>query len=143
MPTGGLLLVVAAAFVAGSFLYRRLYRLTGAVVYAKVRRNAIHLRRIDTGQELDLRAEREFSHERTLLGNFVNAESLLKGGLKQMKTFVRPCLLIHPLENVQGGLTQIEERAYRELAIGAGAAKAVLWVGPELSDADVLAKANA
>ena len=43
-------------------------------------------------------------------------------------------LLANPIE---GGLSEVEERALREVAIGAGASKGVVWVGHELSDAEV------
>ena len=41
---------------------------------------------------------------------------------------------------VEGGLSEIEERILKEVAIGAGATKVVVWVGAPLTDADVKAK---
>ena len=111
-----------------------------AVVYARIRSNRIELRRIDTRQEIDLHADEPFSHERTLLANFTNADRLMKQGLAQLKSFLPPVVVVHPLERLEGGLTQIEERAYQELAVGAGAGKAVVWTGHELSDDEVAAK---
>jgi hypothetical protein len=43
----------------------------------------------------------------------------------------------------EGGLSEIEDRIFRELAIGAGARRISVWVGPELSDAEVKDKLNA
>jgi rod shape-determining protein MreB len=47
---------------------------------------------------------------------------------------------MHPLEKIDGGLTQVEERLFHELAVGAGAAKVFVWVGAPLSDAEVISK---
>ena len=114
-----------------------------AVVYARIRKNRIELRRIDTRQEISLNADQPFSHERTLLANFTNADRLMKQGLSQLKSFLPPVVVVHPLERLEGGLTQIEERAYQELAVGAGAGKAIVWTGHELNDAEVSEKAAA
>jgi hypothetical protein len=77
-----------------------------------------------------------------LIGNFTNAEALLKQGLKKWKTFfaVAPSVLIHPLETIEGGLTQIEERALYELALGSGARRVVVWTGVPLNDQEVIEK---
>jgi len=44
-----------------------------------------------------------------------------------------PRVLIQPLEMTEGGLSEVEDRLFRELALGAGARKVVIWVGKELS----------
>jgi len=49
-------------------------------------------------------------------------------------------ILLHPLERIDGGLTQIEERALQELALDSGASRALVWVGSALSDAEVIEK---
>src|SRR2546421_721746 len=78
-----------------------------------------------------------------LVGNFTIAESLLKRGMKQINASrfsPAPSVLIHTLERVDGGLNQVEQRLYRELALGAGARRAVVWSGDTLSDIEVKAK---
>jgi hypothetical protein len=92
---------------------------------------------------MDLVAKTPFSDHRMLVGNFSNAEALLKDGLKHIiasRFAPAPSVLVHPMERVDGGLNQVEERLYRELALGAGARKVVVWSGAVLSDADVRAK---
>jgi hypothetical protein len=42
----------------------------------------------------------------------------------------------------EGGLSEVEERVLKEVAIGAGASKVVVWVGRELSDGEVREKLN-
>jgi len=120
-----------------------MFGLSVAIIYARIRENRISLRRIDTGQEIELVAEQPFSHPRALLANFGNADGLMRRGLKQLTSVVRPVVVVHPLEQIEGGLTQIEERAFQELATGAGARRVVLWTGRELNDAEVREKAKA
>ncbi|WFP50941.1 hypothetical protein PL263_02665 [Methylomonas sp. EFPC3] len=45
----------------------------------------------------------------------------------------RPHVVLHPLVMLEGGLTQIEIRAFAELASMAGASKAYVWQGPRLT----------
>ena len=82
-----------------------------------------------------------FNHPRTLVGDFTVGQQLLN-------TFVRrlngsswfafaPRIVMHPLGSPAGGFTQVERRAFREMALGAGASDVVLWVGRELSDQEV------
>lgn len=49
-------------------------------------------------------------------------------------------VVVHPLERIDGGLTQVEERLLQELAIGAGASRAIVWQGAPLSDGEVRAR---
>jgi hypothetical protein len=49
-------------------------------------------------------------------------------------------MLILPMEKTEGGLSQVEERVLQELALGAGARRALVWVGQELSDQELRQK---
>lgn len=40
---------------------------------------------------------------------------------------------MHQLEKVEGGLTSIEDRVLRELAVGAGAREVVIYVGGKIN----------
>jgi len=115
-------------------------------VYVRVRRNQLRIRHVESGTETTFQADVPFSTERMLIGEFSAAEHALKSALKQAETgrYLRmpSQILIHPLEMTDGGLSQIEERAFHEVAMGAGASKAFVWVGPELSDAEVKNKLN-
>ncbi len=66
-----------------------------------------------------------FSHPRVLFSDFTVAEKLLQHVFKHLnkdKYFaLKPVVVIHPMEKTEGGLTMIEIRAFRELALGAGA----------------------
>jgi rod shape-determining protein MreB len=114
-----------------------------ATLYVQVRADRFIVRKIGDGQTIDRMAPQPFSHPRTLLGNFTNAEFSLKSLVAEVKGrfLFKPHMLIHPLERIEGGLTQIEERAFQELATGAGASKVKVWSGgASLSDAEVVEK---
>ena len=82
-----------------------------------------------------------FSHPRTLFSDFNHAEKLLKYSFssifKGRWNSPKPRVIIHPMEKLDGGLTQIEIRAFRELAYGAGAGEAKVHIGAELIDSDI------
>ena len=109
--------------------------------YVQVRPDRLIVRKVG-GQSFDRMAPRPFSHPRTLLGNVMNAEFFLKSLVAEIGggLLLKPAMLIHPLERIDGGLTQIEERAFQELAVGAGASRVKVWIGAALSDAEVLEK---
>lgn len=81
-----------------------------------------------------------FAHPRSLMSDFTMAEQLLKYQVRVAlgNSLIRfaPIILIQPLGDPEGGLTQIERRALRELALGAGAVDVYLYVqeGEPLND---------
>ncbi|AMK78217.1 MULTISPECIES: rod shape-determining protein [Methylomonas] len=84
----------------------------------------------------NVRIENGFLHPRTLLADFTIAEQTLKHLIKQAMPsafFVaRPVVVEHPLKMLEGGLTQIEIRAFAELTSMAGASQVYVWQGPTL-----------
>jgi rod shape-determining protein MreB len=91
-----------------------------------------------------VQAPEPFTTSRCLIGQFVRAETLLKEALKRLPKdgFLRLAtrIVIHPVDMVEGGLSEVEERVFREIALGTSAAKVVVWVGHPLSDAEVKEK---
>ena len=49
-----------------------------------------------------------------------------------------PDIVMHPLGDPEGGFTQIEIRALRETALGAGAKKVTMWHGRALTDQELM-----
>jgi rod shape-determining protein MreB and related proteins len=111
------------------------------VLYVQARQDRFIVRKVG-GQSIDRMAPQPFSHPRALLGSFTNADAFLRTLVAEAKGgfTLRLEILIHPLEKVEGGLTEIEERAFHELALGMGASKVKVWSGAALSDAEVLEK---
>lgn len=78
-----------------------------------------------------------FLHPRALINDFIVAEKVLQHAfhLTLGKKFISPApaVVIHPMDKTEGGLTMIEKKAFRELALGAGAREVELYLGSELS----------
>jgi len=72
-----------------------------------------------------------------LFSDFYVGEKLLQHAFKQLSKIKslrpRPKVIVHPMEKTEGGLTMIENRAFRELAMGAGAIEVKLYTGNPLS----------
>lgn len=123
-----------------------LKKLLNRVAYVKVSKNQFRVRDVLDNKEATVSAPESFSTNRLLVGEFSVAEKYLKEAIN--KVYERhwfassPVIVIQPLEMIEGGLSQVEERVFMELAAGAGARKAVVWVGHELSDQEVIDNAN-
>jgi rod shape-determining protein MreB len=78
-----------------------------------------------------------FSHPRVLFSDFYVAEKLLQHAFQQINNIKylrpQPKVIVHPMEKTEGGLTMIEKRAFRELALGAGAIEVKLHTGKPLT----------
>jgi hypothetical protein len=120
--------------------------LLASPLYVRVRRNQFRVRNLRSSAEATFDAQLPFTTARLLIGQFQAAENVLRHAVKVMSKggifAMSPQVLIHPLEMVEGGLSDVEARVLKEVAIGAGASKVVVWVGPELSDVEVRAKLN-
>lgn len=85
-----------------------------------------------------------FDHPRSVINDFEAAEAALAHFLKQIPghRFFRasPVLIMHVQEKMQGGLTQVEVRAIRELGAGAGGRAVYIWEGENLSDQAILTR---
>lgn len=83
-----------------------------------------------------------FAHPRSLVSDFTAAEALLKTLIAKMlrhRLFSMPPLVVlHPLGDPEGGFTQIEIRAFQEMALGAGARSVRVWQGRPLTDQEIL-----
>lgn len=83
-----------------------------------------------------------FFHIRSLLSSFETGErllqyifgTLLKGVITKRGVIIGapPKVIMHPMEKIEGGLTDIERKAFRELAISAGAKDVVVYQGADL-----------
>lgn len=83
-----------------------------------------------------------FRHPRSLISDFTLAEAVMKGFMKKLfagRLFAQsPIAVLHPQVDPEGGFTQVELRALRELMLAAGAARAIVWHGRELADEELL-----
>jgi rod shape-determining protein MreB and related proteins len=89
----------------------------------------------------ELNVVNPFDHPRTLLSDFTVGEKLLQHAYRYVfsNSYFKPAPLvyIHPMEKLEGGLTQIEARAFRELASGAGAREVYVCSGVQYTDEEI------
>lgn len=112
-------------------------------LYVQVRENRLDIRTVDDGRSFHAVASPPFSHPRMLVGDFTAAEACLKALVAKARgsgLVLKTDMIIHPMDKLEGGLTQIESRVFQELAMGAGASKVVVWSGAALGDAEVAAR---
>lgn len=112
-------------------------------LYIQVRENRIEVRNVEDSRAFSQQANPGFSHPRMLVGDFTAAQACLKSLLAQARGSgfaLSGAAIIQPLEKIGGGLSQVEERLFRELAVGAGASRVIVWVGATLDDAEVMAR---
>lgn len=126
---------------------KMLRRLFLKSVYVKVFENRLVIKLLEEGQRpVTVVAPNAFTTKRLLVGNFTVAEATLKSGLKELFArrwlAPRPAIIIQPMEMIEGGLSQVEERVFHELCAGAGARSITVWVGHELSDEEARRRAE-
>lgn len=114
-------------------------------IYTRVYENKFVLKVIgSTGAAITIAPPKPFSSQRLLIGNFTAATAALTDGVKQSSAgrrwFAFAQMVIHPKEKIEGGLSEVEERLFREIALQARSMKAVVWTGADLSDDEVLRK---
>jgi rod shape-determining protein MreB len=90
-----------------------------------------------------VRILRPFDHPRMILADFDVAVEVLQHFLLRAlgrRVFVKPIVILHPLEEMLGGLTAMETKALLDLALRAGAGEAHLLTGDDLSDENILSQ---
>lgn len=105
-------------------------------IYVQVFSNRFVVKNVDTDHSIVVDRNLEFASPRMLIADFTMAQHQLKAAVKSLRRGAfapSPQILIHPMEQIEGGVTQVEYRVFVELALGAGAAKAGVHVGPVLS----------
>lgn len=101
------------------------------LIYLKIRRDHVEVTDLKNYETVSKRALQPFSSIRNVVSNFNNAYDTIELALKELgvrRKFFHPSLkiLIHQLEGLEGGLSDIEKRALRDLAENAGAEKVII-----------------
>lgn len=124
-----------------------LHGILRSTLYVRVRPNRFDVRHLESGREATHISEKPFTTIRLLIGEFLVAESALRAAMKDVRYGVpylaAPTVVMHPLAMTEGGLSPVEQRVLMEVAEGAGAKRAAVWVGRELNDAEAREKARA
>lgn len=107
------------------------------VVYVQVSKNSMLVRNITRKMEVIATPDAPFTTARLLIGEFERAETALTKTIKHLHKGIfppSPVVIIHPLEMIEGGLSEVEKRTLLDVADGAGASISTVWVGKKLSD---------
>ena len=113
-------------------------------VYIRLFKNRVEITRLDTGRTVSENAVRSFSNDRLVLAHFDNAEQLIRETLDKLlnkKWFLREIftVAIQQMEQLEGGLSQIEQRALEDLVEHAGAKEVtVIDHGRALTEKEVM-----
>lgn len=105
-------------------------------IYVQVFSNRFIVKNIDTDQSVTVERDLAYASPRMLIADFTMAQHQLKGAVKSLRrgSFApAPHILMHPMEQIEGGVTQVERRVFTELGFGAGASKVVIHIGTPLS----------
>ena len=92
-------------------------------LYIQISRNKIIVVNLITGDEATSFASNPFSTRRSVLSSFNPANETLLAVIKDLKlkkSFFKVKAVIQQMEDTDGGLTDIEKRALRDLAENAG-----------------------
>lgn len=117
-----------------------------ATVYVQIHKNQFDMKYIEEQKETSLTAFPSFSTQRMLVGEYGVAEHLFKKGIKELigSVWIPPMfrIVMHPVEMVEGGLCQVEDRILNQLASSMQPRTIKVHVGDELGDEDVLNMAD-
>ncbi len=121
-----------------------MFKLDQNYVYVKIYANRFEIHDIKTAKHIRVDAMPEFTTGRQLIAEYSIAEDTLRNGMKKLfakRLFTpHPLMLIQPMEKINSGISEVEERVLHELAISAGARKVVVWVGNKLTNREVIHK---
>lgn len=97
-------------------------------IYIKIKRNYVEVTDLNSGETVSKQAAQPFSSTRNVVSSFNPANETIQSALRELGLAGRFFLskmniLIQQLEGLEGGLSDIEKRALRDLAEMAGANK--------------------
>ena len=112
-------------------------------IYIQIRRNKVTVANLDTGTETSIIATEPFSTARSVLSKFNPANKTILAAFRELgikTSLLKLKAVIQQMEDTDGGLTDIEKRALRDLAEKAGVGKVYIVDGERrLSTSEALA----
>ncbi|RYE39590.1 MAG: hypothetical protein EOP48_25585 [Sphingobacteriales bacterium] len=112
-------------------------------VYLQVKRNEIIAVNLKTGETVARPSIKSFSTQRVILASFDPARATVLAAIKELRlktSFWGMKVVVQQLEGAEGGLSDIEKRALREMAEMAGGKKVYIYEGEQkLSISEALA----
>nr|WP_302176051.1 hypothetical protein [uncultured Hydrogenophaga sp.] len=88
----------------------------------------------DSGVRAEAQRDPASVSPRMLIADFAVAQEQIKALVNTVRRGLRaPHLLMHPMERIEGGITQVEHRVFVELGLGAGASRVRVHSGEVLA----------
>lgn len=112
-------------------------------LYVQISADSITVRNAGSGESVTRKAAPGFTTQRLLVGQFKIAETLLRDAVKEVSprwSLGSKFFVLHPLDMIEGGLSEVEEKVFMELAMSAGALRTLIWTEQRLSDQEVIDK---
>lgn len=108
--------------------------LSSDAIYVQVFADRFVVRNVESGESREIQRDQKFASPRMLIADFTVAQHQLKEVVKSVRRGLRaPEILIHPMERIDGGITQVEYRVFVELGVGSGASRVGVYSGAPLS----------
>ena len=100
-------------------------------IYVQIKTNQMIFILVDTNKIITLDSKENFGDDRLLISNFSIASELMKNGFKLLinNMLLAPRVIVHPLENINNPLSEVEEKIFQECALNAGAKIAIIHTG--------------
>jgi len=108
--------------------------LSSDTLYVQIFADRFVVTNIEAGLTRELQRDQQFASPRMLIADFTMAQHQLTQLVKSVRRGLRaPEILMHPMERIEGGVTQVEYRVFMELGVGAGASRVGVHTGAPLS----------
>ncbi len=113
-------------------------------LYIKLWKDEVEIINVNNGKRIREKSNIPFSSSRLLIADFEVAENFLKRVINKLKRANKikryNTILVHPMEFVEGGISEVEERIFLESFERLNGRIVKIWDGEELSNKQVLRK---
>ena len=125
-------------------VFRGLFR--DDILYVKLWKNEIEIKDVEKEKSIREKSVVPFSNSRLLIADFEVAEDFFKKVLLKLKKNYKikryNTILVHPMELIEGGISETEKRIFLESFERVDGRAVIVWEGKELSNIEVLKKNN-
>lgn len=119
--------------------------LTKSILYLEVRKGLIKATELKSGRTTT-KISKALTHPRSLMGDFFGVTKCIESIVKELspKKFLSgpTTIIIHLLENGDGGFSNVETRAFKEAALSAGGQRVKFPNKPIVLNKDELLSGN-
>jgi len=110
------------------------------IIYIQVKTDEMIFQLIGTDKIITLTSEESYGDNRLLISKFSVAEKLIYDGFGLLikRAMFAPYVVIHPMENINTPLSEVEEKIFQECALSAGAKTVRVHIGKVLIESEIL-----